>query len=286
MISGKARLAGVIGWPVGHSLSPRLHNHWMAKAAVDGAYVPLAVQPDDLEAVVRGLTRAGFLGFNVTLPHKERMFALVDECDPAARRMRAVNTVLVDADGQMTGYNTDGYGFIANLDTSLENAGLSWKADSVTAVVIGTGGAARAIICALIDRGIERLRLVNRTLERAERLAEEVRGWGTVPLEIHPWKERHAALAGAGLCINCTSLGMQSQPPLDLALDELPQAAIVADIVYIPLVTGLLEKARSRGHPVVDGLGMLIHQAVPGFCHWGGTEPVIDEEVRALMLAG
>ncbi|MEZ5823229.1 MAG: shikimate dehydrogenase [Geminicoccaceae bacterium] len=282
MLSGKTGLAGVMGWPVAHSLSPRLHNHWLERAGTDGVYVPLAVRPEDLAAAVKLLPRIGFRGFNVTIPHKTAMFDLVDEVDPVARRMRAVNTVLVDESGRTTGHNTDGYGFIANLRESVPG----WRADEGVAVLLGTGGAARAVASALIDAGVRGLRLVNRTRAKAEALAVEIASWSDVPVEVADWERRGEALGDAGLCVQCSSLGMKGQPPLEIDLAALPRSAPVADIVYVPLETPLLAAARERGNPVVDGLGMLLHQAVPGFRHWGGAEPVIDEAVRRLMLAG
>ena len=282
MISGKARLAGVIGWPVAHSLSPRLHNHWMERAGVDGVYVPLAVGPDMLADAVRLLPRIGFRGFNVTLPHKTAMFELVDRVDATAERMRAVNTVLVDDEGRTVGHNTDGYGFLANLREHAPD----WRPDGGPAVILGTGGAARAVVSALIGAGQGALRLVNRTRGRAEALAAEIAGWSDAEITVADWEGRAGVLEGAGLCVQCSSLGMEGQPALDIDLAALPPAAPVADLVYVPLETRLLRAARARGNPVVDGLGMLIHQAVPGFRHWGGAEPVIDGTVRRLMLAG
>ncbi|MEZ5834955.1 MAG: shikimate dehydrogenase [Geminicoccaceae bacterium] len=281
MISGKARLAGVMGWPVSHSLSPRLHNHWMREAGTDGAYVPLPVRPDDLADAVRLLPRLGFRGFNVTIPHKTAMFELVDAHDPAASRMRAVNTVLVQDDGSLLGCNTDAYGFMANL----RNCAKDWDASRGPAVIIGTGGAASAVAAGLVEAGIGGLRLVNRTRARAEALGRQIAAWGNVAIEVVDWERRGEALDGAGICVQCSSLGMHGQPPLEIDLSALPVDAPVADIVYVPLVTGILADARRRGHPVVDGLGMLIHQAVPGFRHWGGAEPRVDAAVRTLMLA-
>jgi len=247
--------------------------------------VPLPVRPEAVEVAVRGLKAAGFLGWNVTIPHKEAMLGLMDEVDAAAERMGAVNTVLVKGDGRLRGLNTDGYGFIANLEAQAPG----WREADGPAVLIGTGGAARAIAVALIEAGIEAgakgLRLVNRTKERAERLAETLQAtFDQADIAVMGWEKRAEALEGAGLCVNCTSLGMKGQPPLELVLDALPKEAAVVDIVYVPLETPLLAEARARGHPVVDGLGMLLHQAVPGFRHWGGAEPTIDPEIRTLML--
>jgi shikimate dehydrogenase len=268
---GGPRLAGVLGWPVGHSLSPALHGHWFERHGVAGAYVPLPVRPEDLGLAFHALPRLGFSGWNVTVPHKEAAFRLVDELDAAASRARAVNTVLVRADGSLLGRNTDGQGFLA----SLREGAASWRPGEALAVLLGAGGGARAVALALLDAGVPGLRLANRSRARAEELASELAGAGAaaVPVEVVAWEERSAALAGAGLLVNATSLGMAGQPPLEIGLDALPGRAVVADLVYVPLETGLLAAARARGNPAVDGLGMLLHQAVPGFAHWGGVTP-------------
>ena len=281
LLTGRARIAGVMGWPVGHSLSPRLHGLWFEAHAVDGAYIPLPVRPEDLELAFAALPRLGFLGWNVTAPHKDGAFRLVQERDEMAARMGAVNTVLVLPDGQTRGLNTDGIGFLA----SLREQAPDWSPSAGQAVLLGAGGAARAVGMALLTSGVPGLRLVNRGTERAEGLARELRTVGP-PVEVAAWAERDAALAGAALLVNCTSLGMAGQPPLDLRLDALPEGAIVADLVYVPLETPLLAAARRRGHQAVDGLGMLLHQAVPGFAHWGGIRPKVDAALRARVLEG
>ena len=282
MISNNSlRLAGVIGSPIKHSLSPRLHNYWMKKMNIGGIYLPIPVHPNDLENSVKIFNKLGFWGFNVTLPYKERVYYLVDKLSPAAERMKAVNTVLIDQNGRTMGDNTDGYGFITNLRATI----LNWQPSERPVVLIGTGGATRAIVFSLIDNGARNFRFVNRTIARAEKLAEEVRRRTDLKIDIIDWSDRHASLIGASLCVNCTSLGMVRQPPLDLNLDQAPFDMIVADIVYTPLFTELLMKAQNRGHRIVDGLGMLIHQAVPGFLHWGGKEPRVDDETRKLMIS-
>lgn len=281
--SGKARVAGVMGWPVGHSLSPRLHGHWFARHGVDGVYVPLPVRPRDLEAAFRVLPRLGFRGWNVTLPHKEAAFALVDERDGQAERAGVVNTVLVLEDGRTRGLNTDGVGFLASLRAGAPPA---WSPAAGPAVLVGCGGAARAVAAALLGAGAPAVRLVNRTAERARALAEALRPAGGSAVEVVPWAERAGALADAALVVNGTTQGMPGQPPLDLPLDRLPSAAVVTDLIYVPLETPLLAAARARGNPTVDGLGMLLHQAVPGFAHWGGVAPAVDAELRRLVLAG
>ena len=281
LLSGRARLAGVMGWPVGHSLSPLLHGHWLERYGIDGAYVPLPVRPEDLALAFRALPRLGFLGWNVTLPHKEAAFGLVDRHDEAAGRMGAVNTVLVHADGGLEGRNTDGYGFLSNLALQAP----AWQAAAGPALVLGAGGAARAVAVALLEAGVPVLRLANRTSARAQALAQELGRRARGRVETVSWPVPAAALADAILCVNATSLGMKGQPALALELEPLPPGAVVADLVYVPLDTPFLQAARRLGHVTVDGLGMLIHQAVPGFTHWGGCRPEPDEATRALLLA-
>jgi shikimate dehydrogenase len=278
-ISGKARLAGVLGWPIGHSRSPLLHNYWFERYQIDGVYVPLGVSPANLAEVVRTLPKMGFLGVNVTLPHKEAVLHLVDRLDPLAAAIGAVNTILIDRDGT-TGCNTDGIGFLAHLEASVPD----WQGRVSKVVLIGAGGAARALAATFIASGTAELCLVNRTLERAESLLRHLDPQG-VRAEARPWAERHAALEDADLLVNTSSLGMAGQPPLELDLAALPTSAIVADIVYAPLVTPLLAAAAARGHATVDGLGMLLHQAVPGFAHWGGVTPAVDAATRAVVEA-
>jgi shikimate dehydrogenase len=282
-LSGRAALAGIMGWPVGHSLSPRLHGFWLRQHRIDGAYLPLAVAPDRLGQALRALPAMGFRGINLTIPHKEPALALVDRITPAAARIGAVNTVVVGEDG-LLGDNTDGYGFMASLAAGAPG----WQAAAGPAVLLGAGGAARAIAAALIEAGAPELRLVNRTLARAETLASQLadaaRARGAA-LTVLSWQDK-AALAGASLLVNTTSLGMTGQPPLKVDLAALPAKALVTDIVYNPLETGLLAAARARGDPVVDGLGMLLHQARPGFRAWFGVDPEVSDALRATVLAG
>lgn len=279
-ISGRARLAGVMGWPVAHSLSPRLHGHWFDALGIDGVYVPLPVRSEDLALAFQALPRVGFLGWNVTVPHKEMAFRLVDRRDPTAERMGAVNTVLVQEDGTLLGRNTDGEGFLASLRAAVPG----WSAGAGPVLVLGAGGAARGVAAALLEAGTPELRLTNRTAGRAERLAAELAGWSGATIRTVSWEERHAALAGTTLLVQATSLGMRGKEPLELVLDRLPRSAVVADLVYVPLETPLLAAARARGNTVVDGLGMLLHQAVPGFAHWGGVVPTVDAALRAAVL--
>jgi shikimate dehydrogenase len=277
-ITGAARVAGVMGWPVKHSRSPRLHGFWLDKYGIDGAYVPLSVAPDDLAAALKALRPLGFAGVNLTLPHKEAAFAAVDRLDPAARRIGAVNTIVVRGDGTLEGSNTDAFGFIEHLRATVP----AWRADAAPAVVLGAGGAARAVVAALVDAGVPELRILNRTNERAERLAKALGGNTTVCT----WGNWDSALAGAGLLVNTTTLGMAGQPPLEIDLAALPAQAVVDDIVYVPLDTPLLSAAKRRGNRVVDGLGMLLHQGRPGFQAWFGVDPEVTPELRAHVMAG
>lgn len=276
-LSGKSRLAGVAGWPVSHSRSPALHGHWLRRYRIDGAYVPLPVAPENFERALRALPLLGFRGCNVTVPHKEAALRLVDRASEEARRIGAVNTIVVEADGTLTGSNTDGYGFLENLT----GAAPSWRADRGPAVMIGAGGAARAVLVALLDAGAPEVRVTNRSREKAEALAD---AFGD-RVAVVDWSEREAALGLAALVVNTTSLGMTGQPPLELRLDDLPGDALVTDIVYAPLETALLAEARRRGNPVVDGLGMLLHQARPGFEAWFGVPPTVDGALRAAVLS-
>ncbi len=278
VISGKARVAGVMGWPVGHSRSPRLHGHWLREHAIDGAYVPLAVSPERLGDAVRGLGALGLRGCNVTVPHKEAVIPLLDRIDATARATGAVNTIVVEADGTLSGSNTDVFGFMENLREGAPD----WRPAGTVAVVVGAGGAARAVAWALREAGATEVRVVNRTHDRAARLAADIGG----PVHAVAWAEREAALDGAGLLVNTTTQGMEGQARLDLRLDALPRMAIVNDIVYVPLATPLLADAAARGNPVVDGLGMLLHQARPGFAAWFGAEPTVTPALRRAVLGG
>jgi shikimate dehydrogenase len=282
ILSAKARLAGVMGWPVAHSRSPRLHGWWLERYGIDGAYVPLAVPPDGVADAVRALATLGFRGANVTVPHKEAVIAALDRLDTAARRIGAVNTIVVHEDGTLEGRNTDGFGFIENLRAGAPG----WRAAAGPAVVLGAGGASRAVLVALADAGAPEIRLLNRTRERAERLADELGSSLACPVRVLDWSARADALDGAALLVNTTTQGMAGHPPLDVALDALPPAALVTDIVYTPLETPLLRAASARGNPVVDGLGMLLHQARPGFEAWFGRAPEVTAELRRFVLEG
>ena len=270
-------LAGVMGWPVAHTRSPAIHNHWIAHHGLKGAYVQLPVHPDRLEAAIRGLPALGFAGCNVTVPHKVSAMQFMDELHPAARRIAAINTIVVQPDGRLLGMNNDGAGYIQ----SLRDADATWRGDAGPALVLGAGGAARAIVVALLDEGAPELRITNRTLERAQALADD---FGD-RVKVVPWAERNEAMAGVSLLVNTTSLGMHGQAPLDVALDALPLEAMVSDAVYIPLETPLLAQARMRGHRTVNGLGMLLNQARPAFQSWFGVLPDVTPELRAAVQA-
>lgn len=276
ILTGRSKLAGVMGWPISHSRSPRLHGFWLERYRIDGAYVPLAVRPDRIGEALRALPVLGFAGTNLTVPHKEAALAHLDEIDDNARRLGAVNTVTVRPDGTLHGQNTDGFGFLAHLRETIGG----WNPDGCTVVVLGAGGAARAICAALDDAGAGTIRLLNRTRTRADAVAADLGG----PIEPVAWEERARSLAGADLLVNTTTLGMSGQPPLELDLSALPMTAVVYDIVYVPLETPLLRAARERGNPIVDGLGMLLHQGRPGFEAWFGVKPQVDEALRRFVI--
>ncbi|MEM9765416.1 MAG: shikimate dehydrogenase [Pseudomonadota bacterium] len=270
-------VAGVVGWPIMHSKSPRLFDYWFAAREVPGRYVPLAVRPEDFRDVLHSLPKAGFRGVNVTVPHKERAFAMADTRSAVAEAIGAANTLIFGEDGSIAADNTDAYGFIENLKAGAPH----WDASAAPAVVLGAGGAALAVVYALLEAGVPSVTVMNRSEERARAIADRFGQRVTV----RPWSERAAGLDGAELLVNTTVLGMLGKPALDLPLDALPSSSVVNDIVYAPLETDLLACARARGNPVVDGLGMLLHQARPGFRAWFGADPVVDEGLRRAVLA-
>ena len=279
--SGKTRLAGVMGWPVAHSRSPLVHGFWLEHHGIDGAYLPLAAPPERLQAALDGFAALGFSGCNLTIPHKVAALDMVGEVSPLASRIGAVNTVIVKKDGTLRGDNSDAFGFLENLQERAPKLDLA----TGPAIVLGSGGAARAVCAGLLQSGAPEIRLSNRNMERAEALAA-IFGVAIQPL---PWRERHAALQDAALLVNTTSLGMTGQPGLELDLSLLPGHAVVNDLVYSPLTTALLAAARERGNIVIDGLGMLLHQARPGFAAWFGVEPEVTAKLRTLVegdLAG
>jgi shikimate dehydrogenase len=278
-ITGSTRLAGIMGWPVAHSRSPLLHGFWLEETGINGAYLPLPVRPDHIERALRALPVLGFRGCNLTIPHKRAALSVVDRVEPLARRIGAVNTIVVAQDGSLEARNTDAYGFRENL----REIAPDWQPRAGPAVILGAGGSARAVVAALTDAGVSEIRLVNRTISRAEALAHDL-ATATTRITVHPWGEASRVQRDAGLLVNTTSLGMTGEPPLVLDL-LLPVSSPVVDIVYVPLETGLLAAARRRGHPVVDGLGMLLHQGRPGFEAWFGAPVHVTRELRAAIVS-
>jgi shikimate dehydrogenase len=275
-MSGDYRVAAVMGWPVAHSRSPIMHRYWLGRYGIGGDYVKLPVQPANLATALRALPALGIVGCNLTLPHKEAALAVVDDKTPAVRQIGAANTIIVRSDGSLLADNSDSFGFMANLRTLLP----AWHA-SGPVVVLGAGGAARAVVAALVEEGVAEIRLLNRSAARAETLACAFNG----RVRIRSWESRGEALGEASLVVNATSLGMAGAEPLDLSLDCLPREAVVYDLVYVPLETALLKAARARGNRTVDGLGMLLHQGRPGFAAWFGVMPEVTAELRAEMEA-
>ncbi len=274
-MSLSAPRAGIIGWPVSHSRSPMLHGYWLRKYAIAGSYERIPIPPERFSTEFRALSSQGFAGANVTIPHKQAAMACCDELDPIAKRLGAVNTVII-RNGCFQGSNTDGFGFMENLRLGAPG----WRPQSGPAVIIGAGGAARAVIAALSDAGVKEIRLFNRTRARADQLAADLGG----PILTADWAGLNAALEDCGLLVNCSSLGMNGHPELEISLDGLAPAAFVTDLVYTPLCTRLLAAARAHGNPTIDGLGMLLHQARPGFAAWFGIMPEVDETLRNLLL--
>ena len=269
-------LAGVIGDPVEHSLSPRLHGHWLKTMGLPGHYVPLRVGVDDLEEVIRSMPKMGFVGCNVTIPHKEAVLKIADVVTDRAALIGAANTLIFRKDGKILADNTDGYGFIQNL----RQGAPGWNPKAGHAVVFGAGGAARAILASLIEVGVEDIRLTNRTRARADELRHE---FGS-KITVVDWVQAANVLDGATTVINTTSLGMTGGKEFRVPLDGLMPGAVVTDIVYTPLITPLLRTAAEAGCVTVDGLGMLLHQAVPGFERWFGTRPEVTEDLRKAVL--
>ncbi len=275
--ANRVPLAGVIGWPISHSRSPRLHRHWLRRYGLKGDYVPLGVEPRDFETAFRALPLLGFRGVNVTIPFKESVLKLATKVSDRASLIGAANTITFREDGAIYADNTDGYGFIESLRAGAPD----WKASDGPALVFGAGGAARAIISALLSGGAPEIRLTNRTRSRAEFLADHF----GAKVRVVDWFKAEAAMEGCATLVNSTSLGMTGQPPLPVSLKRAPKSMLVSDIVYAPLMTPLLEEAKSRRMRVVDGLGMLLHQGRPGFEVWFGVAPEVDDELRAAVLA-
>ena len=270
-------IAGLLGWPVAHSRSPVIHNHWLAHYGSPGRYVLFPVPPEKLETAVRGIAALGLRGCNVTTPHKQAIFPLLDRVDDLARKIGAVNTVVVDKDGLLSGFNNDGNGFIQ----SLRDADPKWRPDSGPIMVLGAGGAARAVVASLAAQGAKEIRLVNRTLGKAEEIADAV---GSL-VKVLPWDQRDHALDDIALLANATSLGMDGKPPLEISLERLPRGALVGDLIYLPPETPLLAAARMRGNITVNGLGLLLNQARPAFNAWFGVMPEITPALHQAIAA-
>ena len=276
MTDTRIPIAGVIGNPVSHSRSPRLHHHWLRRYGIAGHYVPLHVQEEDLRDVLRTMPRMGFVGCNITIPHKVAVLELADQISDRATLIGAANTLIFRSDGRIIADNTDGYGFLANLRAGAPG----WAPADGPAAVLGAGGAARAVIVALIEAGVPEILLTNRTRPKAEALRQD---FGT-RIRVVDWVQAGNAIEEALTVVNTTSLGMVGHPDLRVPLDGLHPGQTVTDLVYAPLETRLLAEARGAGCTVVDGLGMLLHQAVPGFERWFGRRPEVDEALRAAVL--
>lgn len=272
----KIPLAGVIGAPIGHSKSPTLHNYWLKRYGIHGHYIPMEISQDNLREAIKALPKMGFVGLNVTIPHKEHVLDLADLVTDRAALIGAANTLIFRKDGKIHADNTDGYGFIENL----RKGAPEWDPRSGPAAVIGAGGAARAVLASLIDVGVPEIRLSNRTRARADALRAEF----GAKIKVYEWVQAGNMLEGAATVINASSLGMQGKPELRVPLDALSKEAVVTDLVYAPLETGLLARARQIGCTTVDGLGMLIYQAAPAFERWFGQRPDVDEETRQAVL--
>lgn len=265
----------VIGWPIGHSRSPLIHGHWLDRHGIDGAYTKHEVSPEDLARFLSEMQGQGFVGANVTVPHKEQVLALADHADQAAQAIGAANTLWFE-DGKLHASNTDAYGFLKNLDQEAPG----WDQGPKSALVLGAGGAARAVLFGLLGRAFDDIVLTNRTRARAEALA----GHFDNAIRVVDWEDRNSHVAGRGLIVNTTSLGMTGAPPLGIDLSDADPETVVTDLVYVPLTTPLLEQAQARGLRTVDGLGMLLHQAEPGFRQWFGVRPEVTADLRQLII--
>ena len=276
-MTDKVKLAGVIGQPIAHSRSPHLHGHWLKRYGISGHYIPMEVAQSDLKSVLETLPKMGFQGVNVTLPHKEAVLELADSVTDRAALIGAANTLTFTADGRIQADNTDGVGFLANIQDYVPE----WSAKSGPCVVFGAGGASRAIIAALSQAGAPLIRVTNRTRARSDALKDHF----GAKIEVVDWVQAGNVLGDASLLVNTTSLGMQGKSALRVPLDGLRPETVVTDIVYTPLETELLRTAKAAGCRTVDGLGMLLHQAAPGFERWFGTAPEVDVDLRKAVLA-
>lgn len=276
-MTDEPRLAAVIGWPIAHSRSPLVHGHWLRRHGIRGYYVPIALSPDAFAEGFLALPKLGFRGTNVTIPHKEMALELATDVSDEARAIGAANTITFREDGSIHADNTDGYGFLANL----RDAAPAWDPAAGPALVLGAGGASRAIVHALLGAGAPEVWIANRTAARAGQVAQHF-GDG---LKVLDWDAAEAAAGEAATVVNTTSLGMKPGEPMPVALDRLSSGALVTDVVYGAEPTAFVAEARRRGLMAVDGLGMLLHQAVPGFERWFGVHPTVDAELRAAALA-
>lgn len=276
MSHAKIPLAGVIGCPIAHSKSPQLHRHWLKSLGIPGYYVPMHVEADDLEEILRSLPKAGFVGVNITVPHKESALEIADLVTDRATLIGAANTLIFRKDGKIHADNTDGYGFIQNLRQNAPD----WHPEAGPAAILGAGGAARAVVASLLDVGVPEILISNRTRVRAEALQQE---FGR-RLTVIDWVQAGNMMDDASTVVNTTSLGMIGSPPLRVPLNGLRKGTVVTDLVYAPLKTQFLIKAEKMGCITVDGLGMLLHQAVPAFERWFGTRPTVDSATRAAAL--
>lgn len=274
---GKIPLAGVIGSPISHSKSPQLHRYWLKKYGIKGFYIPLDIAAADLRDVLKTLPKAGFVGVNVTIPHKEAALEIADDVTERASLIGAANTLTFQKDGGIHADNTDGYGFIENLKSGAQ----SWNPTQGAAAIIGAGGAARAVIVSLIKAGVPEILLSNRTRARADQLQSD---FGD-QIKVIEWQEADGMFEEANLVVNTSSLGMVGKQPMELSLEGLRNSTVVTDLVYTPMKTRLLEVAEDKGCITVDGLGMLLHQGVPGFERWFGRRPEVDDDLRAAVLA-
>lgn len=271
--------AFVVGWPIEHSRSPLIHGYWLDRHKLAGSYAKLAIPAERIEEFLRAFAGQGFVGGNVTIPHKEAAFAIADVVDDSARAVGAANTVWMEGD-KLVAANTDTHGFMAHLSVSAPD----WRKAARPVTVLGAGGAARAIVHGLMSAGVPEIRIVNRTRRKADGLCAYFAPSASTLLRAWDWDRRSDALEDAGLLVNATSLGMVNSQPLDVDIQALPAKAVVADIVYAPLETDLLRRASGRGLTCVDGLGMLLHQAVPGFERWFGVRPEVTPELRQLIV--
>lgn len=270
-------LAGVIGSPIAHSRSPALHGYWLKRYGIKGHYIPMDIAQADLREALRMMPKMGFVGCNVTIPHKETVLQIADVVTDRAALIGAANTLIFRKDGKIHADNTDGAGFMANLRQNVPN----WNPTAGPAAIFGAGGACRAVLAALIEVGVPEIRLANRTRARAEALRSDF----GAKVQVYEWVQAPAMLEGAATVVNTTALGMTGKADMNIPLDTLERSALVTDLVYTPLKTQFLIEAEERGCQTVDGLGMLLHQAAPGFERWFGTRPEVDDATRAAVLS-